>query len=70
MTEGNKGGAYRTGWWVFLALAAVTGFEFWLSSATQGTLIYLSITSLVKASLIVYYFMHVAQLWQGEADRT
>jgi hypothetical protein len=69
MTEGNKSGAYRTGWWVFIALAAVTGFEFWLSNATQGTLIYLTFTSLLKAGLIVYYFMHVTQLWQGRVEQ-
>lgn len=59
----------RTGWWVFLGLAVVTTVEIWLSSAVRGTLAYLTLTSLVKAALIAYYFMHVTQAWRGEAKR-
>jgi cytochrome c oxidase subunit IV len=59
----------KTGWWVFLGLAVVTAIEIWLGSSVQGTLGYLTVTSLVKAGLIVYYFMHVTQAWHGKGER-
>jgi heme/copper-type cytochrome/quinol oxidase subunit 4 len=51
---------------VIAGLAALTAVEFWLSSAIQSALPYLTFIALVKAGLIVYYFMHVSQVWKQE----
>lgn len=57
----------RTGWLVIAGLAVLTGVEFWLSSAVRPALPYLTFIALVKAGLIIYYFMHVAQVWTQES---
>ncbi|MBI1794172.1 MAG: cytochrome C oxidase subunit IV family protein [Chloroflexi bacterium] len=54
------------GWLVLAALAALTAVEFWLSSATRPALPYLIIIAIVKAVLIVHYFMRISQLWVRE----
>ena len=69
MSEENQNSKLSIGWWVFLGLAFVTAIEFWLSSSGGGSLGYLTFTSLVKAALIVHYFMHVSQSWRGKAER-
>ncbi len=56
----------RTGWIVIAVLAALTGLEFWLSTAVDSALTYLVFTSLAKAALIVIYFMHLAQIWRAD----
>lgn len=56
----------RIGWLVISALAVLTAVEFWLSSAIQPALPYLTVTAIVKAGLIIYYFMHLSQLWKQE----
>lgn len=61
----KKRAAYRTGVIVFLILAALTAGEFYLasiSSAVAGLLI----IALIKAALIIRYFMHVNRLWAEE----
>lgn len=69
MAEEDRPQRVRTGWWVFFGLAALTGLEFWLSVAVEGTLPYLTLTGVLKAGLIVVYFMHIAQIWNPEAKR-
>ncbi|MBI2758912.1 MAG: cytochrome C oxidase subunit IV family protein [Chloroflexi bacterium] len=55
------------GWLVLAALAALTAVEFWLSSAIRpAALPYLIIIAIVKAVLIVHYFMRISQLWVRE----
>jgi cytochrome c oxidase subunit 4 len=63
----NKRSAFRLGVYVFLALAVLTGLEFWVSASFNSAVILLVI-ALVKAALIVQYFMHVARLWQEESE--
>ncbi|MDX1600510.1 MAG: cytochrome C oxidase subunit IV family protein [Anaerolineales bacterium] len=69
MPEHERSTQMRTGWWVFIGLAALTGLEYWLSVALQGTLPYLTVTGVLKAALIVIYFMHVSQIWNPEGKR-
>lgn len=57
------------GWVVFFALAVFTAVEFGIGALVRPSAPYLTATALVKAALIVYYFMHVAQLWKREAGR-
>lgn len=68
MSKQDEGGRLRVGWWVFLGLAFVTGLEFWLSATMEGILLYLTITSLIKAGLIIQYFMHLPQVWRGRVE--
>jgi cytochrome c oxidase subunit IV len=65
--ELKKAAKLRLGWIVIGALAVLTAVEYWIAiSVHSGTLPYLAVIGLVKAGLIVQYFMHVAHLWQGE----
>lgn len=54
----------RIGWIVIAALAALTGLEFWLSTAVDSALGFLVLTAIAKAALIVRYFMHLGQVWR------
>lgn len=56
----------RTGWVVIGLLAGLTALEFWLSTAVSSALTFLVFTAVAKAALIVYYFMHLAQVWRSE----
>ena len=61
----KKRAAYRTGIVVFLILAVLTAVEFYLASIS-GAVAGLFIIALVKAALIIRYFMHVNRLWAEE----
>jgi len=61
----KKRAAYRTGVIVFLILAALTAGEFYLASIS-GAVAGLLIIALIKAALIIRYFMHVNRLWAEE----
>jgi caa(3)-type oxidase subunit IV len=62
----KKAAAYRQGVYVFIALALLTALENWASQALGGTPIPLFLIALVKAGLIVQYFMHIYRLWRAE----
>lgn len=62
----KKRAAYRTGIVVFVVLAVLTAVEFYLASVS-GTVAGLFIIALVKAALIIRYFMHVNRLWAEES---
>ncbi len=64
MSEHNPSDRKRIGWIVILLLAVLTGLEFWLSFSVRPVLPYLVLTAIAKAGLILYYFMHVNQLWK------
>ena len=61
----KKRAAYRTGVIVFLILAALTAGEFYLASVS-GAVAGLFIIGLIKAALIIRFFMHVNRLWAEE----
>lgn len=63
--EKEKSTALRTTLIVLIALAALTAVEYWVSSL-ETPAVALLIISLIKASLILYYFMAVGQLWSEE----
>jgi hypothetical protein len=63
MADQEEARRLRVGWWVFGALAVLTGIEFWLSTAVRSALPYLVLTATIKAGLIMIYFMHVRQIW-------
>ena len=63
----RKRTADRRGWVTLIVLAVLTGGEFWISSVTNGSLVFLFILGLIKAGIILQYFMHVSSLWSQEA---
>lgn len=62
----KKRAAYRLGIYVFVALAILTAAEFFISTSLDGPTVPLLLVALVKAGLIVNYFMHVYRLWREE----
>jgi cytochrome c oxidase subunit 4 len=62
----EKSAAYRRGFLVFVGLAALTSLEFWVATAAGGSVAFLFIIALVKASVIVQYYMHLENVWSEE----
>lgn len=56
----------RLGVIVFIVLAVLTAVEFWISLSFTNPGPYLAIIVLVKAGLIIHYFMRLSQLWRRE----
>jgi heme/copper-type cytochrome/quinol oxidase subunit 4 len=61
----QPGAAYRRGAMTLVALAVLTGVEFWASAAI-GSLVVMAILGLAKAGIILQYFMHLSSLWREE----
>jgi hypothetical protein len=55
----------RLGTWVFGALVALTGVE-WFAARWPGAVLWLGLIALAKTALIAEYFMHYSQLVRGE----
>ena len=51
---------------VFVILAVLTGVEFWLAVNLDNATVPLLIVALIKAALIVQYFMHIYRLRREE----
>ncbi len=67
MERAGLGSALRRGLWVLLALAVLTVVEYVVPLVLEhGAFPYLVPLALVKAGIIGYYFMHLAQLWREE----
>lgn len=66
MSQENKSSAMRTGYMVFLGLAALTILEYFVAQLTIPLLVPMFVIALLKAVLIVNYFMHVYRLWREE----
>ncbi len=49
---------------ILLFLAALTWGELQASIATDGSIPILLLFSVVKATLIIYFFMHISRLWK------
>jgi cytochrome c oxidase subunit 4 len=62
----DKRPAYRQILLVFLVLAVLTAIEFTLAINLDNAAVPLFLIALVKAGLIVQYFMHVYRLWREE----
>lgn len=62
----QKAAKMRLGWKVGAGLAALTVVEYIVAVALTSPLPYLTLIALVKAWLIVQYFMHIYHLWQGK----
>lgn len=62
----DKARAYRQVLIVFLALAVLTVIEYVISQVLPSAAL-LFIVALVKAGLIVNFFMHIYRLWREES---
>ena len=62
----GKGAAYRQGIITFVILAALTGAEFGIAVAMPGLAIVLVAIALVKAGLVLYFFMHIMRVMREE----
>lgn len=62
----NSGPAFMQGIIVLVALAALTGVEYGLAVAMPGLWPALIVIALIKAGVVVYYFMHISRLFREE----
>ena len=58
---------WRYGWIIFVALLVLTIFEYFLGIQEHASAVALFIVALIKAALIVQFFMHVYRLWREES---
>lgn len=58
-------GYYRTGILVLIALAALTGVEYAIA-VNLPSIALLFLIAIMKAALVLYYFMHITSLWSEE----
>ncbi|MFC2023370.1 cytochrome C oxidase subunit IV family protein [Chloroflexota bacterium] len=58
--------AYRQGAVVLAGLGVLTAVEFWVAIALSGSAAFLFVIALVKAGVIVQYYMHLNRAWGGE----
>jgi caa(3)-type oxidase subunit IV len=61
----------QRGWMTFAVLVVLTAIEFAVSAAMEEPLIVLMLIAVIKAGLIIVYFMRFGDLsviWNGEAD--
>ena len=67
MDKGGQKAAMRLGLLIFIVLVVLAiGEYFWGLVLESGNLPYMILMNVVDAALIVYFFMHVAQLWRSE----
>ena len=62
----NEGSAVSTGWRVFALLAVLTVVEYLIAVSVSWNLPIIMGFAVLKAGLIVYYFMHVVRAWLEE----
>lgn len=67
MQQASLKPAMRRGLWVFVILVVLAVLEYLLALAMKsGNLPWMIIMNIVDAALILYFFMHMAQLWRRE----
>jgi caa(3)-type oxidase subunit IV len=64
--EERKKAEYRRNFYVFIALVVLTLIEFFIAINLENAAVPLIIIGLIKAGLIVQFFMHVYRLWREE----
>ena len=65
-THPGRRQAYRTGIFVLIGLALLTGLEFVIATSLGGSTVFLFVIALAKAGIILQYFMHIDRLWSEE----
>lgn len=67
MAEINKASALRLGLLVFGMLAVLTAAEFGIALSINQWLL-LALVAIIKAGLVLYYYMHIYRLFEAEQD--
>ena len=62
----DKKATYRQILIVIIVLAVLTAVEFALARSLDNATVTLFIIAVVKAGLVVQFFMHIYRLWRGE----
>jgi hypothetical protein len=72
---GGKAAEYIRGILVLVVLGILTALEYWLGAGKHGALpvfsaptIPLIMIALIKAGLIVNYYMHISRMWGAEGE--
>jgi cytochrome c oxidase subunit 4 len=58
--------SYRQGIYVLIGLAVLTAAEFGVAVALEGSMVFLFVLALVKAGVIIQYYMHLDRVWSEE----
>jgi cytochrome c oxidase subunit 4 len=58
--------AYRQGLYVLIGLAVLTALEFAVAGLLEGSAVFLFVLALVKAGVILQYYMHLDRVWSEE----
>lgn len=67
MAAQSRAKRMRIGWAVAFVLAVLTALEYWFAVEYAGSpLVPLAIIAIIKAYLIIQFFMHISQLWHRE----
>ena len=61
----KKSAALRQGVLVFIALAVLTAIEYFVGVSTSMVAL-LFVLLLIKAALVVYFYMHISRLFSSE----
>ena len=62
----DKKATYRQILIVIIVLAVLTAVEFAVAQSLENATVTLFIIAVVKAGLVVQFFMHIYRLWRGE----
>lgn len=65
MHHQTKGAAFRQGIGIALILALLTVIEYFVGIAPNPSAALLFLLALVKAALVVYFFMHISRVWSS-----
>jgi hypothetical protein len=58
--------SYRQGTFVLIGLAVLTALEFGVAKLLEGSVVFLFVLALVKAGVILQYYMHMNRAWGEE----
>jgi cytochrome c oxidase subunit IV len=64
--EFKKSPPYFKGIAVLIALGILTGIEYYFGTQDSPSVILLSVLALIKAAIIVNYYMNISRLWSTE----
>jgi len=67
VTHQNDSGLLRQGLIIFIILVFLTFIEYFVAITNQSLLL-LSIVAVIKAGLVLYYYMHIYKLGESEVD--
>lgn len=64
----RKRSGYVIGLLVGLALAVLSGVEYYIGIHPNPSAVFLLLISVAKSLLVLYFFMHVYRLWRTEGS--